>query len=126
MKRARYPAVWAMLVFILMAGAGTLEVLAAPASQTGDRLSVAGVMQNPQGKGVKEVEVEVLVNGQHVKTAKNDEIITGKSGSFMAEIILPAGTLPGATVEVTASKPSWKKLAPTAVQVYETGVDQGR
>ena len=124
MKRARYPAVWAMLVFILMAGAGTLEVLAAPASQTGDRLSVAGVMQNPQGKGVKEVEVEVLVNGRHVKTAKNDEIITGKSGSFMAEIILPAGTLPGATVEVTASKPSWKKLAPTAVQVYETGVDQ--
>jgi Na+/H+ antiporter NhaD/arsenite permease-like protein len=124
MKRARYPAVWAMLVFILVAGAGALEVLAAPTSQTGDRLSVAGVMQNPQGKGVKEVEVEVLVNGQHVKTAKNDEIITGKSGSFMAEIIVPAGTLPGATVEVTASKPSWKKLAPAAVQIYETGVDQ--
>ena len=86
MKRARYPAVCGHAGFFLMVFAGALEVLAAPASQTGDRLSVAGVMQNPQGRGVKEVEVEVLVNGQHVKTAKNEEIVTGKSGSFHGRI----------------------------------------
>ena len=66
----------------------------------------------------------MLVNGQHVKTARGDEIVTGKSGSFLAEFILPAGTLPGHKVEVTAFKPSWKNLAPTTVQVYETGMDK--
>jgi Na+/H+ antiporter NhaD/arsenite permease-like protein len=85
---------------------------------------VAGVMKNPQGKGVKEVAVEVLVNGLHVKTAKDEEIVTGKSGSFMAEFILPTGTLPGGKVEVKAFKPAWEKLTPTPVQVYDTGVDK--
>jgi hypothetical protein len=98
--------------------------LAIPAPQAGDHLNVAGMVQNPQGKGVKEVEIEVLVNGQHVRTAKNDEIATGKSGSFLAEFILPAETLPGAKVEVAAFKPSWKNLAPTTVQVYETSTDK--
>ena len=112
MERARFPAIMMLLLVIfLLCCTNPLEVQAA-APQTGDRLSVAGVVQNPQGRGVKEVEVEVLVNGQHVKTAKDDEIVTGKSGSFLAEFILPAGTLPGAKVEVTAFKPSWRKLAP--------------
>ena len=123
MKRPRYPAVVTLLVGFLMVCAGTFEVLAA-APQTGDRLTVAGVMKNPQGRGVPEVEVEMLVNGQHVKAANNEEIATGKSGSFLAEFILPAGTLPGAKVEVAGFKPSWKKLSPTVVQVYETGVDK--
>ena len=61
------------------------------------------------GKGLKEVEVEVLVNGQHVKpTGKEAEIITGKPGGFVADFILPPGTLPAAKVEVKAAKPSWK------------------
>ena len=123
MERARFPAIMMLLVIFLLCCTNLLEVQAA-APQTGDRLSVAGMIQNPQGRGVKEVEVEVLVNGHHVKTAKGDEIATGKSGSFLAEFILPAGTLPGAKVEVTAFKPSWRKLAPTTVQVYETGVDK--
>ena len=123
MKRARYPAVVTLLVGFLMVCAGSLEVLAA-APQTGDRLTVAGVMKNPQGRGVPEVEVEVLVNGQHVKAANSEEIATGKSGSFLAEFILPAGTLPGAKVEAAGFKPSWKKLAPTVVQVLESGVDK--
>jgi Na+/H+ antiporter NhaD/arsenite permease-like protein len=122
--RARYPTAATLLVIFLMVFAYPPKVLAAPASQSGDRLSVAGVMKNPQGKGVKEVAVEVLVNGLHVKTAKDEEIVTGKSGSFMAEFILPTGTLPGGKVEVKAFKPSWEKLTPTTVQVYETGVDK--
>ncbi len=103
---------------------GAARALAAPAPQVGDRLSVAGVINNPQGRGVKEVEVEVLVNGHHVKTVKGEEIVTGKSGSFLAEFILPAGTLPEAKVEVVASKPSWRPLAPTPLPVYETGMDK--
>ena len=62
--------------------------------------------------------MEVLVNGQQVKAANNEEIATGKSGSFLAEFFLPPGTLPGAKIEVAAFKPSWKKLSPIAVQVY--------
>jgi len=101
----------------------TVAALAAPEIQPGDRLSVAGVMKNPQGRGVKDVEVEVLVNGSHLKTVKAEDIVTGRSGNFLAEFILPAGTLPEARVEVAAFKPSWEKLAPTPVQVLETRVD---
>ena len=41
---------------------------AVPAAQpqTGDYLTVSGVVEDAQGKGVKEVEIEVLVNGKHV------------------------------------------------------------
>ncbi|MGQ9920070.1 MAG: SLC13 family permease [Desulfobacca sp.] len=116
----------AIFIFLL-ALSGSLSVtgaVAAPPPPAGDRLSVAGVINNPQGKGVKEVAVAVLVNGQHVKTIKAEEIVTGKSGSFLAEFILPTGTLPAAKVAVAAGKPSWRALAPTVIQVHETGVDQ--
>jgi Na+/H+ antiporter NhaD/arsenite permease-like protein len=123
LKKIKIPL--SLLSLVFLAGLLTAGVaLAAPPPQAGDRLSVAGVMQNPQGRGVKEVEVEVLVNGRHVKTAKDDDIVTGKSGSFMAEFILPAGTLPEAKVEVKAFKPSWKTLPPTPVQVIEAGLDK--
>jgi len=122
MIRQRFPAM--LLVMGLLVLAAPLMVLAASGPEPGDRLSLAGVMANPQGRGVNEVEVEVLVNGHHVKTAKAEEIVTGKSGSFLAEFILPAGTLPEARVAVTAFKPSWKKLDPTPVQVLEAGVDE--
>jgi hypothetical protein len=95
LKIKKIPIIMLSLLFLAGLSAATMA-LAAPAPQTGDRLSVAGKMQNPHGKGVKEVQVEVLVNGQHVKTANEEEIVTGRSGSFMAEFILPAGTLPGA------------------------------
>jgi Na+/H+ antiporter NhaD/arsenite permease-like protein len=68
--------------------------------------------------------VEVLVNGQHIQpVGKEESIVTGKPGAFAADFQLPAGTLPGAKVEVTASKPNWKPLAPTAVKVVEAGSD---
>jgi len=91
-------------------------------NQPGDRLTVAGAFKSPQGKGVKEVAVEVLVNGKHVKTEK--EIVTaGKEGSFLAELTLPVGTLPAATVEVTGSKASWVSVPATPVTVLAAGVD---
>ncbi|MEW6660425.1 MAG: ArsB/NhaD family transporter [Thermodesulfobacteriota bacterium] len=95
--------------------------LAAPA----DRLTVSGVIKNPSNKGIKEVEVEVLVNGRHVKPlGKDEEIVTGKPGSFMREFELPPGTLPGGRVEVKAFKPNWESLKPTAVKVVDAGTDK--
>ena len=123
LKNIKIPIVILSLVFL----AGFLTAnfaLAAEAPKAGDRLTVAGMLQNPQGKGVKEVEVEVLVNGQPVKPAgKEEDIISGKSGSFVGEFLLPAGTLPAAKVEVKAAKPSWEPLAATAVNVVEAGAD---
>jgi Na+/H+ antiporter NhaD/arsenite permease-like protein len=123
LKNIKIPIVILSLVFLAGLLAATMA-LAAEAPKAGDRLTVAGMLQNPQGKGVKEVEVEVLVNGQPVKpTGKEEEIITGKSGSFVGEFLLPAGTLPGAKVEVKAAKPSWEPLAASAVNIVEAGAD---
>jgi len=98
-------------------------VLAAPAP-AGDHLAVSGLITNPMGKGLKEVEVEVLVNGQHVKpVGKEAGIVTGKPGGYVADFILPAGTLPAAKVEVKASKPSWKPVPLTPLKVVEAGAD---
>ena len=76
------------------------------------------------GKGLKEVEVDVLVNGQyHKPVGKDAAIITGKPGGYMADFILPPGTLPAAKVEIKAVKPSWKPMPATPVQLVEAGVD---
>ncbi len=99
--------------------------LAAPTAP-GDRLVVSGMIKNPQGKGVKEVEVEVLVNGQAVKPADKEveEIVTGKNGSFVAEFDLPTGTLPNAKVELKAFKPSWRPLDATPLTLVDAGLEQ--
>jgi Na+/H+ antiporter NhaD/arsenite permease-like protein len=114
-----------ILTFLVIAGfLAASAVVAAPAPTPGDHLAVSGLVTNPMGKGLKEVEVEVLVNGQHVKpTGKEAEVITGKPGGFVADFILPPGTLPAAKVEVKAAKPSWKAIPATPVKVVEAGAD---
>jgi Na+/H+ antiporter NhaD/arsenite permease-like protein len=117
-----------LTILILLIAAGFLAssiVLAASApTPAGDHLAVSGLVTNPMGKGLKEVEVEVLVNGQHVRpTGKEAEIVTGKPGGFVADFMLPAGTLPAAKVEIKAAKPSWKSVPVTPVQLVEAGVD---
>ena len=115
-----------ILTALLIAGfLAPSAVLAAPApAPAGDHLAISGLVTNPMGKGLKEVEVEVLVNGQHVKpTGKEAEIATGKPGGYVADFILPPGTLPAAKVEVKAAKPSWKPVPATPVKVVEAGVD---
>ena len=58
-----------ILIFLLIAGLlAASAVLAAPAP-AGDHLAISGLVTDPMGKGLKEVEVEVLVNGQHLKPA---------------------------------------------------------
>jgi hypothetical protein len=123
MSLDRNLAVAMLLAVFLVVFAGSPPVGASQPA-TGDRLTVSGLVSNPMGKGLKEVEVEVLVNGQHVKpTGKDAEIATGKHGGFVADFILPPRTLPAAKVEVKAAKPSWKPTQSTAVKVLEAGAD---
>jgi Na+/H+ antiporter NhaD/arsenite permease-like protein len=114
-----------ILILLLIAGLlAASAVYAAPAPAPGDHLAISGLVTNPMGKGLKEVDVEVLVNGQHVKpTGKEAEIVTGKPGAFFADFILPPGTLPAAKVEVKAGKPSWRPIPATPVKVVEAGSD---
>jgi Na+/H+ antiporter NhaD/arsenite permease-like protein len=129
--RTRFVSCKYILILALAAGilAGSAALAAAPspaapAPASGDRLAVSGLVKNPMGKGIKEVEVEVLVNGEHVKpTGKEKEIVTGKPGGYVADFLLPAGTLPAAKVEVKAAKPSWKPVPATPVKVVEAGTD---
>jgi Na+/H+ antiporter NhaD/arsenite permease-like protein len=100
------------------------RAMAAPPAQ-GDRLSLAGAIKNLQGKGIKEVVVEVLVNGRLIKpVGKEETITTGSQGNFLAELQLPGGTLPAARVEVRAHKPCWHEISPAMVKLLEVGVDQ--
>jgi Na+/H+ antiporter NhaD/arsenite permease-like protein len=115
-----------ILIFLLIAAvpASSVALAAAAPAPAGDHLAVSGLVTNPMGKGLKEVAVEVLVNGRHVKPAgKEAEILTGKPGGYVADFILPAGTLPAAKVEVKTSKPSWKPVPATPVQVVAAGAD---
>ena len=100
------------------------ELLAAP-PPPGDRLSLSGSIKNLQGKGVKEVEVEVLLNGRHLKpTGKEETVTTGSQGNFLAVFLLPENVLPGARLEVKAAKPAWQDIAPTPITPVQVGTDQ--
>ena len=103
------------------------EVRAAPPAP-GDHLVLAGKIKNPQGGGVEEVEIEVLVNGRAVRPeGEEDRLVTGGQGSFYGEFLLPPGTFPGARLEVTAHKPNWQAIPPTPVEVFPAGTDaEGR
>jgi Na+/H+ antiporter NhaD/arsenite permease-like protein len=123
MQVKRNLAVAILLAVSLVVFAGSPSMSTSPPA-TGDRLTVSGLAADPMGKGLKEVEVEVLVNGRHVKpTGKEAEVVTGKPGGFVADFILPPGTLPVARVEMKAAKPSWKPISATPVQVVEVGAD---
>jgi len=99
--------------------------LFAAAPPQGDRLTLSGSIKNLQGKGVKEVDVEVLLDGRHLKPAGKEEVITtGSQGNFLVVFYLPQGALPGARVEIKAAKPSWEEIAPTAITPVQVGVDQ--
>ena len=103
----------------------TISPVRAAAGAPQDRLSLAGGVLNPEGNGVKEADVEVLVNGRHVAPAgKAKTIATGSQGHFLAHFVLPARTLAGANVEVQVHKPNWRKLAPTSVKLLPLGQDQ--
>jgi Na+/H+ antiporter NhaD/arsenite permease-like protein len=109
-----------MVVMVLVSGAVAAGPGAGPA---GDRLAISGLLKNPQGNPLKDADVEFWVNGHHVKLLEGKAVVTGKNGAFVATLQLPPGTLPGARVEVTAKKPSWRDLPATAVTVVAAGQD---
>jgi Na+/H+ antiporter NhaD/arsenite permease-like protein len=90
-----------------------------------DRLSLSGVIRDSQGRELKDVHVEVEVNGQSVQpVAPEKEIITGRRGTFAAEFLLPAGTLPGGRVEIKTRKHGFRPLPATPVKIVEAPRDQ--
>jgi Na+/H+ antiporter NhaD/arsenite permease-like protein len=112
-----------LLAFSLLAFACPWSVQAAQ-PEPGDQLTVSGVIENAQGKGVKEAEIEVLVNGQQVKLLGRDERLdTGSKGGFVGRYRLPQGALPEARVQVRAVKPSWQTGESEALKVLDAGVD---
>jgi Na+/H+ antiporter NhaD/arsenite permease-like protein len=116
--------VFSLYILTFLATVGFLAPSAVWAAPAGDHLAVSGLVTNPMGKGLKEAEVVVLVNGRQVKpTGKEVKIVTGKPGGYVADFILPAGTLPAAKVEIQAAKPSWKPVPATVVKLVEAGVD---
>jgi Na+/H+ antiporter NhaD/arsenite permease-like protein len=88
-------------------------------------LIIAGVITNPQGKGIKSVELAFFVNGQQV--ALEQAIMTSEEGVYEVELPLPAGTLPGARVEMEAYRPSYKtaERIPIDKIVRETADEHG-
>ncbi|HOV88058.1 MAG TPA: hypothetical protein PLM79_17005, partial [Syntrophobacteraceae bacterium] len=109
---------------VFLAAIFCLHSPAPAATEAFDLLTVSGAFLNPQMKPVKEVEIQVLVNGRVVKPMGKDEhIFSGNNGAFTAQFQLAPGALPGAVVEIRAQKPSWEPLKPTALKVVESGVD---
>lgn len=101
----------ALVLFLLLVGfPGTSDLHALTAAPP-DRLNLSGSFKDPQGRGLKDVEVELLINGQRVLPLQSEElIISGERGSFAAEFLLPAGTLPAPRVEIKAHKPGFHTL----------------
>jgi Na+/H+ antiporter NhaD/arsenite permease-like protein len=117
----KFPAVQ-ILILSLLTLACPAAVGAAP-PPAGDLLTVAGVIEDAQGKGVKEVEIEVLVDGKHVKPAADERLETGSKGGFIGRFRLPQGALPAAPVQVKAAKPSWLAQESAPLQVLDAGLD---
>ncbi len=111
------------LVLMLFILSGPLSVLAS-SPQAGDLLTVSGVLEDAQGKGVKEVGVELLVNGRHLQPQGREEHLeTGSQGTFVGRYRLPQGALPGAKVQVRAVKPSWQTAESQALKILDAGTD---
>jgi len=108
----------------LLLGPAVSGVRAAPPPQP-DHLVLSGKIKNPQGGGVEEVEIEVLINGRAVQPeGEEDRLVTGAQGAFFGDFLLPPDTLPGARLEVSAHKPNWQKIPPTPVEVFPAGTDK--
>ena len=124
MRWQRSPAVTVLMTAILVMVAGPLTVSASQ-PEPGDSLTVSGGVEDAQGKGVKEVEIELLVNGQKVAPLGQDERVdTGSKGSFVGRYRLPQGALPEARVQIRAQKPSWRSAESKTVKVLEAGIDK--
>lgn len=105
-----YLAIPVLMAVFLGLCSSPLHVSAAP-PEAGDRLTVSGVIADAQGKGVKEVEIELLVNGrQFTPQGRDERIETGSKGGLCRPLSAapgdPAGgrgESPGAATELADS-----------------------
>jgi Na+/H+ antiporter NhaD/arsenite permease-like protein len=93
-------------VLSLLIGVPATLAWAGPAASSGDILVVSGSISDPQGKGIKDAEPNFFVDGVPVTPAQ--PAVTEGNGTFEAQLVLPAGILPGAKVEVSVERPSYK------------------
>lgn len=85
------------------------SALAAPGTEQpgpSDILIVSGMVSNAQGKPVKEVEIGFFVDGKKIEP--KEQVKTSYDGTYEAELTIPAGTLPGAKVEIQPAKSCYK------------------
>lgn len=94
------------------------------ASPPQDLLSVAGIVRSPSGEGVRGATVEVRIGGQRLEPqGQEGGLRTNRRGDFVADFILPRGTLPGAPVTMEASKPNWRSPGPIVAAIHPAGED---
>jgi Na+/H+ antiporter NhaD/arsenite permease-like protein len=79
-----------------------------------DTLTLTGRITNLQGKGVKEVKVDIFLDGKEVHLP--DELVTRDGGNFQIKLPFPQGKLPSTKVELELSKPSYKSSGRIAVE----------
>ncbi len=121
---------WPKSLAIEILFAAFLAIVAGPltaaASQpdSGDILTVAGVVADAQGKGIKEAEIELLANGRQVAPAGRDERLeSAGKGAFAGRYIFPKDSLPEAKLQIRVTKPSWQSRESEALKVLEAGAD---
>lgn len=93
-----------LAALVLLFGAFSAPALAAQAG-TGDVLLISGSVTNAQEEGISDARPTFFVDGKAVAPAQPP--VTGSSGTFEAQLNLPAGTLPGAHVEVSVQRSSY-------------------
>jgi Na+/H+ antiporter NhaD/arsenite permease-like protein len=111
------------LIVVLSLLFGLPAAWAAGPAAPGDILVVAGSVTNPQGQGIKDAEPRFFVNGAPLTLASPP--ITESNGTFEAQLDLPTGTLPGAQVEVSVERPSYKASPPIALSQIHLEQDDG-
>src|SRR5574340_540483 len=119
MRWQGYLAIPVLMAVFLGLCSSPLHVSAAP-PETGDRLMVSGVVEDAQGKGVREVEIELWVNERQVAPqGREGRIETGNQGGFVGRYLLPQGTLPEAAVKIHAHRPSWQTQESAILKIVE-------
>ncbi|MEN6439550.1 MAG: SLC13 family permease [Syntrophobacter sp.] len=82
---------------------GAQESKAPPLS---DELIITGTVKNSHGKPLKDATISVFMDGRQLKT--EEMVKVSGSGTFQAELSVPAGSLANGKVELEITKPSYK------------------
>jgi Na+/H+ antiporter NhaD/arsenite permease-like protein len=89
-----------------------------------DILTVSGIIADAQKKPVKDAGITFFINGN--KQVVKEEVTTSKAGQYIVDLELPAGTLPGAKVEMEASRPSYRATERIGLQnIVQEKLDEG-